>query len=125
MTFESIGDKKRHAQLTLDIAGQPAITIAGEDDRLSGEAYAGQQRSIPLISPTSAPRRWSTSASRRRRRKAGRSRSSPKRLPTFPPTAQQKVSAPDAAGQAIDGDYMIYITASAAASIRTPTTASP
>jgi uncharacterized membrane protein len=113
VTFEAIGDKvNASAQLTLDIGGLPAITITGPDDRLSGEAYAGQERSIPLTianigsAPVvnvglsaSPPQGWKVAFD-------------PKRLPTIPVGGQQKVNVLLTPGaQAIAGDYLLNISA--------------
>jgi uncharacterized membrane protein len=113
VTFEAIGDKvDATAQLTLDIGGLPAMMIAGPDDRLSGEAYAGQERSIPLtianigsapvvnvgLSST-PPQGWKVAFD-------------PKRLPPIPIGGVQKVNVLLTPGaQAIAGDYLINITA--------------
>lgn len=109
-----VGDKaSAETRLTLDIAGQPSISISGQDERLSGEAYAGQERSLPLVVRNSGaapaqgialnatpPNGWKISFD-------------PKQLPPIPAGGQQKVTAlltPTA--NAIAGDYMLFITAS-------------
>jgi len=113
VTFEAIGDKaSASAPLTLDIGGLPAMTISGPDDRLSGEAYAGQERSIPLtianigsapvvnvgLSAT-PPQGWKVAFD-------------PKRLPPIPVGGQQKVNVLLTPGaQAIAGDYLLNVTA--------------
>ena len=108
------GDKASvQAKLALDISGQPAITVTGQDERLSGEATAGQERSIPLIvrNTGSAPARgvavsatppsgWKISFD-------------PKEIPEIAAGDEQKVSAlltPSA--KAIAGDYMVSVRAS-------------
>ncbi len=113
VTFEAISDKvSATAQLTLDIGGLPAITISGADDRLSGEAYAGQERSIPLtivnigsapvvnVGLTSTPPRgWKVAFD-------------PERVPPIPVGGQQKVNVLLTPGaQAIAGDYLLNISA--------------
>ena len=113
VTFEVIGDKvSASAQLTLDIGGLPAMTISGQDDRLSGEAYAGQERSIPLtianigsapvinvgLSSTPPPG-WKVVFD-------------PKNLPPIPVGGEQKVNVLLTPGaQAIAGDYLLNISA--------------
>ena len=108
------GDKASvQAKLALDISGQPAITVTGQDERLSGEATAGQERSIPLIirNTGSAPARgvavsatppsgWKISFD-------------PKEIPEIAAGEELKVSAlvtPSA--KAIAGDYMVSVRAS-------------
>ena len=113
VTFEAIGDKvSASAQLTLDIGGLPAMTISGPDDRLSGEAYAGQERSIPLTianigsapvvdvgMSATPPQGWKVAFD-------------PKRVPTIPVGGQQKVNVLLTPGaQAIAGDYLLNISA--------------
>jgi len=113
VTFEAVGDKvSASAKLTLDIGGLPAMTVSGPDDRLSGEAYAGQERSFPLTianigsAPVvnvgmnaSPPQGWKVTFD-------------PKRVPPIPVGGQQKVNVmvtPSA--QAIAGDYLLNISA--------------
>jgi uncharacterized membrane protein len=113
VTFEAIGDKaSASAALTLDIGGLPAMTISGPDDRLSGEAYAGQERSIPLTIANIGsapvvdvglsampPQGWKVVFD-------------PKRLPPIPVGGQQKVNVLLTPGaQAIAGDYLLNISA--------------
>ena len=113
VTFEAVGDKvSASAKLTLDIGGLPAMTVSGPDDRLSGEAYAGQERSFPLTianigsAPVvnvgmnaSPPQGWKVTFD-------------PKRVPPIPVGGQQKVNVmvtPSA--QAIAGDYLLNVSA--------------
>jgi len=113
VTFEAIGDKaSASAELTLDIGGLPAMTINGPDDRLSGEAYAGQERSIPLVianigsAPvvnvglsSTPPSGWKVNFD-------------PKHVPPIPVGGQQKVNVLLTPGaQAIAGDYLLNISA--------------
>ena len=113
MTFQAIGDKvSASAELKLDIGGLPAISVSGPDDRLSGEAYAGEQRSIPLIvsnigsAPAAGvrlsstpPQGWSVTFD-------------PKALPPIPVGGQAKVNALLTPGaKAIAGDYLLTVSA--------------
>jgi len=113
VTFEAIGDKAAAtAPLTLDIGGLPAITISGADDRLSGEAYAGQERSVPLTitnigsAPvvnvgltSSPPPGWKVVFD-------------PKRAPPIPVGGALKINLLLTPGaQAIAGDYLLNISA--------------
>lgn len=46
-----IGNERARAstQLTLDVSGQPTVTLTGENDRLSGEAYAGREKRFNFV----------------------------------------------------------------------------
>ena len=108
------GDKASvQAKLALDISGQPAITVTGQDERLSGEATAGQERSIPLIirnNGTASARGVSLSATPPSGWKIS---FDPKEVPEIAAGEEQKVSAlvtPSA--KAIAGDYMVSVRAS-------------
>ena len=108
------GDKASvQAKLALDISGQPAITVTGQDERLSGEATAGQERSIPLIirnNGTASARGVSLSATPPSGWKIS---FDPKEVPEIAAGEEQKVSAlvtPRA--KAIAGDYMVSVRAS-------------
>ena len=100
-------------ELTLDIAGQPAVAITGQDDRLSGEATAGQEKSFPLVIRNTgtaaakglslngtAPSGWTI-------------KFDPKELSEVAPNGEAKVNAlitPTA--KAIAGDYVVSLRAS-------------
>ena len=108
------GDKATvQAKLALDISGQPAITVTGQDERLSGEATAGQERSIPLVirnNGTASARGVSLSATPPSGWKIA---FDPKEVPEIAAGEEQKVSAlmtPSA--KAIAGDYMVSVRAS-------------
>jgi uncharacterized membrane protein len=111
--LDIVGDKvKAQTKLTLDIGGQPSLVLSGPDDRLSGDAYAGQERSIPLTvrnigsAPAlgvaldaSPPTGWKVSFE-------------PKTLPPIPAGGEQKLNAlvtPNP--KAIAGDYMLDLNA--------------
>ena len=50
VTLTVAGEKASvQTKLTLDISGQPTIAVTGQDERLSAEATAGQERVIPLV----------------------------------------------------------------------------
>ena len=108
------GDKASvQAKLALDISGQPAITVTGQDERLSGEATAGQERSIPLVirnTGTASARGMSLSATPPSGWKIS---FDPKEVPEIAAGEEKKVSAlvtPSA--KAIAGDYMVSVRAS-------------
>ena len=109
-----VGDKASvQAKLALDISGQPAITVTGQDERLSGEATAGQERSIPLIirnNGTASARGVSLSATPPSGWKIA---FDPKEVPEIAAGEEQKVSAlVTPSGKAIAGDYMVSVRAS-------------
>ncbi len=112
--IEFIGDKaKTETVLTLDVAGQPELSLAGENDLLSGAAYAGDQTSFPLIlrNTGSAPaRNISVNASEPNGWKVS---FEPKDIPEISANGEQKLTALlTPPPKAIDGDYMISMTAS-------------
>ena len=112
--IEFIGDKaKTETVLTLDVAGQPELSLAGENDLLSGAAYAGDQTSFPLIlrNTGSAPaRNISVSASEPNGWKVS---FEPKDIPEISANGEQKLTALlTPPPKAIDGDYMVSMTAS-------------
>ena len=114
ITLAITGDKASvQAKLALDISGQPAITVTGQDERLSGEATAGQERSIPLVirnNGTASARGVSLSATPPSGWKVA---FDPKEIPEIAAGEEQKVSAlvtPSA--KAIAGDYMVSMRAS-------------
>lgn len=99
--------------LTLDVSGQPSVSLAGEDGRLSGTAYAGKQQSFPLVlrNDGSAPANdinlsatppdgWTVTFD-------------PKTVKKVAPNGSQKVTALVTPGaQAIAGDYLVSMNAS-------------
>jgi uncharacterized membrane protein len=114
VAVDFVGDKaKTETTLTLDVAGQPELTLAGQNDLLSGVAYAGDETSFPLIlrNSGSAPARDVTvSASEPSGWKIS---FEPKQIREIDANGEQKVTAmvtPPA--KSIDGDYMISMTAS-------------
>jgi uncharacterized membrane protein len=91
----------------LDITGQPQVSIAGPDGRLSGEAYAGKERSFDLIVHNSG------SAEARNLKLSGSGSSgwkftmNPEEITVLPPDGEQKVTAlVTPSDKAIAGDYM-------------------
>jgi len=101
------------ADLTLDIAGQPQVSITGQDDRLSGTAIAGQEQSFPLVI------RNSGTASARALTLNGTAPSGwtlkfdPKDIAEIAPNGEEKANlilTPTA--KAIAGDYSVSLRAS-------------
>ena len=108
------GDKATAtAKLTMDVAGQPSITLTGQGERLSGDAYAGEERNLQLIvrNTGSAPARGievsSTPPS------GWKIDFQPKQIAEINAGEEKQVTAvltPNA--KAINGDYMLSIRAS-------------
>ena len=108
------GDKASvQSKLVLDISGQPALTVTGQDERLSGDAYAGQERALPLVlrnTGTAPARGISLSATPPSGWKVT---FDPKEINEIPAGEEAKVNAlvtPNA--KAISGDYVISMRAS-------------
>jgi uncharacterized membrane protein len=100
-------------KLTADISGQPTIAITGQDERLSGEAYAGQEKSIQMIvrnTGTAAARGVSLSATPPSNWKVT---FEPKEIAEVPAGEEVKFNAlVTPAAQAISGDYVVSMRAS-------------
>ena len=99
--------------VALDITGQPQVSITGPDGRLSGEAYAGKERSFDLIV------RNTGSADARDLKLSGSGSSgwkftmAPEEIAVLPPDGEQKVTAlVTPSDKAIAGDYMASFTVS-------------
>jgi uncharacterized membrane protein len=99
--------------IALDITGQPQVSITGPDGRLSGEAYAGKERSFDLIV------RNNGSADARDLKLSGSGSSgwkftmAPEEIAVLPPDGEQKVTAlVTPSDKAIAGDYMASFTVS-------------
>ena len=108
------GDKATvTTELTLDIAGQPTVSITGQDDRLSGEATAGQEKSFPLVirnTGTAAAKSLSLNGTAP---SGWTIKFDLKELPEVAPNGEAKVNAlitPTA--KAIAGDYVVSLRAS-------------
>ncbi|HWG03634.1 MAG TPA: NEW3 domain-containing protein [Beijerinckiaceae bacterium] len=108
------GDQaKASTKLTLDISGQPTLSVTGENDRLSGSAYAGQEQAIPLTlhnSGTAPATNVSLSASPPSGWKVT---FDPKTIAELGTNQDAKVTASvTPAAQAINGDYVVSFSAS-------------
>jgi len=105
-------DAQAQVQLTAVVAGQPELSLAGPDGRLSGDAYAGQQTPLNLTvqntgsAPaqdvqlsTNAPTGWSVQFD-------------PKSIPEIAPGQQANATANiQAPNNVVAGDYMITVNA--------------
>ena len=114
MTFTVAGDKaSASTKLTLDISGQPSISISGQDERLSGEATAGEERAFPLV-VTNTGTAPATGLSMTATPPSGwKVTFDPKDVPPVPVNGEQKVSMlVTPAAKAIAGDYVNSVRAS-------------
>lgn len=108
------GEKAQaQTKLTLDIAGQASLSLSGQDGRLSGEAFAGQEKSFPLVLRNSGsapaqdvqltaspPSGWKVTFE-------------PKQIAELAVDGEQKVNAlVTPAPKALAGDYMVTMRAS-------------
>jgi uncharacterized repeat protein (TIGR01451 family) len=106
-------DKARaQAQLTLDVSGQPSVSLSGENDRLSGEVYAGRERRFTFVLrntgtadarnielSSSPPSGWKVTFE-------------PKSIPGIVPNGEQKFEAIVVPSEkAVTGDYMFAVRA--------------
>ena len=100
------------ANLSMDVSGQPNVSLSGEDGRLSGQAYAGQAQTFPMTlrNDGSAP---ATNLTLSATPPSGwKVDFDPKTIAQLAPTAQQKVNATVTPGaQAIAGDYVVPMEA--------------
>jgi uncharacterized membrane protein len=104
---------KAQTRLVLDITGQPAISLTGENDRLSGEANAGKEKSFTFILrntgsadargialSASAPTGWKVTFE-------------PKEVRQLAPNAEERVAAfVTPSEKALAGDYVMAVRAS-------------
>ncbi|MDQ0473687.1 COG1470 family protein [Labrys wisconsinensis] len=101
------------ARLTLDVSGQPSLSLAGEDGRVSGNAYAGRERSYTLVlrnSGTAAARDLSLNGSAPPDWKVS---FEPAHIDALQAGAERTVTAlVTPAAKALDGDYVVSFSAS-------------
>jgi len=107
-------DKARAtAELTLDVSGQPQVSLSGENDRLSGEVYAGRERRFTFVlrnTGTADARNIELSASPPSGWKVT---FEPKSIPVVVPNGEEKFEAIVVpADKAVTGDYMFTVRAS-------------
>jgi uncharacterized membrane protein len=103
---------KVETKLVLDITGQPAVSVTGENDRLSGEASAGMEKTFNFVVRNtgsaearnltfnaSPPSGWKVTFE-------------PKELAVLAPNGEQKVAAiVTPSEKALAGDYMMSVRA--------------
>ncbi len=113
VTIELGNDRARVAtELTLDVSGQPSVTLAGENDRLSGEVYAGRERRFNFVlrnTGTADARNIELSSTPPAGWKVV---FEPKTIPAVVPNGEAKFEAVMVPSEkAVTGDYMVAIRA--------------
>jgi uncharacterized membrane protein len=101
------------ANLALDVSGQPNVALTGEDDRLSGQAYAGKQQSFNMVLSNEGSASATNIALSATPPDGWTVDFDPKTIDELAANAQKKIAVnvtPSA--QAIAGDYMVPIDAS-------------
>ena len=104
---------KVESDLTLDIAGQPSVSISGQDERLSGDAVAGQEKTFPLVVRNTGTAAATGLAMNATPPSGWTVTFDPKTVPDVAPNGEQKVNmvvTPTA--KAIAGDYVVSERAS-------------
>ena len=104
---------KVESDLTLDIAGQPSVSISGQDERLSGDAVAGQEKTFPLVVRNTGTAAATGLAMNATPPSGWTVTFDPKTVPDVAPNGEQKVNmvvTPTA--KAIAGDYVVSARAS-------------
>ena len=113
IAIEIGSDKARaSAQLTLDVSGLPTVSLSGENERLSGEVYAGREKRFTFVlrnTGTADARNIELSASPPSGWKVN---FEPKSIPAIVPNGEQKFEAVVTPSEkAVTGDYMFAVRA--------------
>lgn len=107
------GENSAEAELSLEVTGQPELTLVGPQERLSGSAVAGRDTSFnftvantgsapvdDLTFRASPPQGWKVTYD-------------PEKISVLPPETKKEVNVTiHPSERAIDGDYMVNLTAS-------------
>lgn len=103
---------KASAQLTLDVSGLPTVSLSGENERLSGEVYAGREKRFTFVlrnTGTADARNIELTASPPSGWKVN---FEPKSIPAIVPNGEQKFEAVVTPSEkAVTGDYMFAVRA--------------
>jgi len=100
-------------KLTLDVSGQPSVTLAGQGGRLSGVAYAGKEKIFPLILRNDGSAPASNIALSATPPDGWKVSFDPKTVKKIAPNGRQTITAKVTPGaQAIAGDYLVSMRAS-------------
>lgn len=104
---------KVETKLVLDITGQPAVTVSGEHDRLSGDANAGVEKRINLVVRNTGSADARNLAFSATPPSGWKVNFEPKELPLLAANSEQKVAALITPSEkALAGDYMVAVRAS-------------
>lgn len=103
---------KVETKLVLDITGQPSVSLTGENDRLSGEANAGAEKSFTFVLRNTGSAEARNLAFNASPPSGWKVTFDPKELPVLAPNAEQKVVAiVTPSEKALAGDYMVSVRA--------------
>ena len=100
-------------KLTADISGAPTVNLSGADERLSGDAYAGQERSVQMILRNTGTAAATGIALSATPPSGWKVTFDPKEINSVEPGGEAKFAALiTPAAQAISGDYVVSVRAS-------------
>lgn len=103
---------KVETKLVLDITGQPSVSLTGENDRLSGEASAGAEKSFTFVLRNTGSAEARNLAFNATPPSGWKVTFEPKELSILAPNAEQKVVAiVTPSEKALAGDYMVSVRA--------------
>jgi uncharacterized membrane protein len=112
MVQATTGKVSAATKLTMEVTGKPDLSVSGVGDRLSSDAYAGEQSTLDVVlnnSGTAPVRNLKLSASPPSGWKIS---FEPKALDLLPPNKPQTVKAEITPSEkAIAGDYMVTVSA--------------
>ena len=109
-----IGNEKAKAAttLTLDVTGQPTVTLTGENDRLSGEVYAGREKRFTFVLRNSGSSEARNIALNATPPSGWKVTFEPKEIATLAPAGEQKFEAIVVpSDKALTGDYVFTVRA--------------
>jgi uncharacterized membrane protein len=103
---------KVETKLVLDITGQPSVSLSGENDRLSGEANAGTEKSFIFVLRNNGSAEARNLTFNATPPSGWKVTLEPKELAVLAPNAEQKVAAIITPSEkALAGDYMVSVRA--------------
>lgn len=104
---------KVETKLVLDITGQPAVSLTGENDRLSGDANAGTEKRFHFVVRNSGSAEARNLAFNATPPSGWKVSFEPKELPSLAPNSEEKIAAfVIPSEKALAGDYMVSVRAS-------------
>lgn len=110
-----IGNEKARAttKLTLDVSGQPTVSLSGENDRLSGEVYAGREKRFTFVLRNTGSAEARNIELNSTPPSGWKVTFEPKSVPNVPPNGEQKFEAIVVpSDKAVTGDYVFSVRAS-------------